>query len=361
MLFTPGSHVRWWLLWAAVPYGIVTWLRARLYQWGWLAQRKLPVPVISVGNLTVGGTGKTPVVIRLAEWLLAEGRHVAVLSRGYGRTSRNERLLVSDGAQLLVGPHEAGDEPFLIATRCPKAIVAVGGDRFALGRWILSRFPVDCILLDDGFQHLALQRDVNLLLVDATDLSGLDAILPAGRLREPIAAAARATLIVVTRADVAAQVASVVQRLRDVIGFMPDAVQAVFRAEGIVSVQSGEGRSLSYCGGKTAILCSGIGHSNSFRDMADGLRLHVLDEVRYPDHHLYTKANIDRLRARAEELKVDLILTTEKDAGKVALFLTETDDDWWAVRLGTEVAVGEERLRQLILSKSTPVRVEAYA
>jgi len=361
MLFTPGSHVRWWLLWAAIPYGIVTGLRARLYQWGWLAQRKLPVPVISVGNLTVGGTGKTPVVIRLAEWLLAEGRRVAILSRGYGRTSRSKRLIVSDGAQLLVGPHEAGDEPFLIATRCPTAIVAVGADRYELGQWVLSRFPIDCILLDDGFQHLALHRDVNLLLIDATDLSGLGAILPAGRLRESITAATRATMIVVTRAHVAEQVASVVQRLREVMDSMLEPVQVVFRPEIIVSVRSGESRSLSWCGGKKAILCSGIGHSTSFRAMAEGLRLRLLDEVQYPDHHQYTKADIDRLRSRAEELTADLILMTEKDSGKVALFLTETDHDWWAVRLSAEVAVGEERLRQMILSKSMPVRVEACA
>jgi len=361
MSFTPGSQVRWWLLWAAVPYGIVTGLRARFYQWGWLAQQKLPVPVISIGNLTVGGTGKTPMVIRLAEWLLTEGRRVAILSRGYGRTSGGERLLVSDGTQLLVGPRDAGDEPFLIAARCPKAVVAVGANRYELGRWVLSRFPVDCILLDDGFQHLALYRDVNLLLVDATDPSGLDAIVPAGRLREPIAAATRATLIIVTRADVAAQVASIVQRLREVIGPMPDPVQAVFRAEGMVSVRSGEGHSLVYCGGKTAVLFSGIGHSASFRAMAEGLGLRLLDEIHYPDHHLYTKSNIDRLRARAKELKADLIVMTEKDSGKVAPFLTEADGDWWAVRLGTELAVGEDRLRQLILSESMPLRVEACA
>jgi len=204
------------------------------------------------------------------------------------------------------------------------------------------------------------------LLMGLFLLPGVIIALPGGALgqrfgSEPIAAAARATLIVVTRADVAEQVESVVQRLREAVGPRPDPVQAVFRPEIIVSVRSGESRSLSWCVGKTALLCSGIGHSTSFRAMAEGLQLRVLDEVRYPDHHLYTKANIDRLRARAEELKVDLILTTEKDAGKVALFLTETDSEWWAVRLGTAVAVGEERLRQLILSKSTPVRVEACA
>src|SRR5262249_6696242 len=163
--------------------------------------RRLPVPVLSIGNLTLGGTGKTPVVIVLTEWLLAQGKRVAILSRGYRRTSTDLRLLVSDGERLLVGPNEAGDEPFLIAQRCPKAIVAVGADRYQLGEWVLHRFPVDCLVLDDGFQHLGLYRDVNLLLVDATDVEGLAAVVPAGRLREPLQAAARATAIIVTRAD----------------------------------------------------------------------------------------------------------------------------------------------------------------
>ena len=191
------------------------WLRgcARfLYDWGWFAQRRLPVPVLSVGNLTLGGTGKTPVVIVLADWLLAQGKRVAILSRGYRRTSADPYLLVSNGERLLVGPNEAGDEPFLMAQRCPKAIVAVGADRYELGDWVLNRFPIDCLVLDDGFQHLGLYRDVNLLLVDATDAEGLAALVPAGRLREPLQAAARATAIVVTRADVPAQVTQVMSQ-----------------------------------------------------------------------------------------------------------------------------------------------------
>jgi len=361
MLFTPGSQVRWWLLWAAIPYGIIARLRARCYHGGWLAERRLPVPVVSIGNLTVGGTGKTPIVIRLAEWLLAEGKRVAVLSRGYRRSSPEPKLLVSNGERLLVGPREAGDEPYLIASRCPKAVVAVGADRYELGRWVLSRFPVDCVLLDDGFQHLALHRDVNLLLIDATDADGLAAVVPAGRLREPVDAAARATLIIVTRADAAAQVAQVVQRLRAAVGHMPDPVQTRFRAEGLVSVTSGESRSLPWCRAKTALLCSGIGHAASFRATAEGLGLRVLDEIRYPDHHLYTMRDADQLRARAGQLKADVVVTTEKDAGKLAPLLSPGDANWWAVRLGTEIAVGEDRLRQVIMQQLTRPPMEVCA
>ena len=260
-MLNPGTKVRRWLVWAAIPYGLVVRLRVLLYDWGWFDQRRLSVPVLSVGNLTIGGTGKTPVVIVLVDWLLAQGKRVAILSRGYRRTSTVQYLLVSDGERLLVGPNEAGDEAFMMAQRCPKAMVAVGADRYELGDWLLNRFPIDCLVLDDGFQHLGLYRDVNLLLVDATDPEGLGAMVPAGRLREPLRAAARATAIVITRADVPAQVTEVCRKLKATLGFMPDPIQAVFRPESLVSVMTGTSEPLSWSKGKTALLCSGVGHA----------------------------------------------------------------------------------------------------
>ncbi|MEO5956215.1 MAG: tetraacyldisaccharide 4'-kinase, partial [Nitrospiraceae bacterium] len=321
-----------------------------LYYWGWFAQRRLPVPVVSVGNLTLGGTGKTPVVIQLVEWLLAQGTRVAILSRGYRRTSMEPYLLVSNGEQLLVGPNEAGDEPFLMAQRCPRAIVAVGADRYELGCWVLDRFPVDCLILDDGFQHLGLYRDVNLLLVDATDAEGLSALVPAGRLREPLQAAARATAIVVTRADVPSRVTEVCRRLRAAIGPIPDPIQAVFRPESLVSVVSGASQPLSWSKGKAALLCSAVGHAGSFRTLVESIGIKVLDEVVYVDHHAYTSQDVERLRARATALQAELVVTTEKDACKLAALLQPTDT-WWAVRLTTDVTVGEDRLRQVILGR----------
>jgi len=344
----PGTKVRRWLLWAAIPYGVVARLRALLYYWGWFAQRRLPVPVLSVGNLTLGGTGKTPVVIMLAEWLLAQGKRVAILSRGYRRTSTDPYLLVSNGERLLVGPNEAGDEPFLMAQRCPVAIVAVGADRYELGCWVLDRFQVDCLILDDGFQHLGLYRDVNLLLADATDAGGLAALVPAGRLREPLQAAARATAILVTRADVPVQVREVCQRLQVAVGPMLDPIQVVFRPESLVSVVSGASRPLSWSKGKTALLCSGVGHAGSFRVLVESLGIKVLDEAVYGDHHAYTSQEVEQLRAKASQLKADLIVTTEKDACKLAALLQPTDT-WWAVRLTTDVTVGEDRLKQLLI------------
>jgi tetraacyldisaccharide 4'-kinase len=342
-------------MWAAIPYGVVARLRVFLYDWGWFDQRRLPVPVLSVGNLTMGGTGKTPAVILFVDWLLAQGKRVAILSRGYRRTSTAQYLMVSDGERLLVDASEAGDEPFMMAQRCPKAIVAVGADRYELGDWVLSRLPIDCLVLDDGFQHLGLYRDVNLLLVDATDAEGLAAMTPAGRLREPLRAAARATAIVITRADVPAQVTEVCRKLKATLGFMPDPIQAVFRPESLVSVMTGTSEPLSWSKGKTALLCSGVGHAGSFRSLVERIGMKIVGEVVHPDHHAYTSQDVERLKARAVELRAELVVTTEKDACKLTALLQPTDS-WWAVRLTTSVIAGEDRLRRLVLGIGDKVR-----
>ena len=266
-------------------------------------------------------------------------------------------MLVSNGERLLVGPSEAGDEPFLMAQRCPKAIVSVGADRYALGDWVLKRFSIDCLVLDDGFQHLGLYRDVNLLLVDATDAEGLAALVPAGRLREALRAAARATAIMVTRADVPAQVTEVCRSLKATLGVMPEPIQAVFRPESLVSVVTGASQPLSWSKGKTALLCSGVGHAGSFRSLVERIGIRILDEMAYADHHAYTNQDVERLSARAVELQAELVVTTEKDSCKLAALLQPTDS-WWAVRLSTEVIVGEDRLRRLVIGMGNRLKAE---
>ncbi len=348
-MLTPGQRPTWWLAWAAVPYRILARLRAFGYEVGWLRRYKLFVPVVSIGNLTVGGTGKTPIVIELAEWLLRDGKQVAVLSRGYRRTNRASMLLVSDGARMLAGPEEAGDEPYLIARRCPKAVVAVGADRYRLGWWVLSQFPVDCLLLDDGFQHMGLQRDIDLLLIDATDPSGLDQVLPAGRLREPLEAAGRATALIVTRAEKQTDVAEVFGRLRSAVDPLPMTAQVAFHPQALQSVMTGAGRSLESCQGQSALLVSGVGHAASFRTTAARLGLKVLKEVVNADHHRYSGHEVGRLRQLAADLRADLVLTTEKDAGKLQPYLTQDDHQWWAVRLMVVWMAGEASLHRKIM------------
>jgi tetraacyldisaccharide 4'-kinase len=329
----------------------------RAYDRGWCAQARLPCRVISVGNLTVGGTGKTPLVILLTEWLLAQGQRVAILSRGYKRASTASRLLVSDGRSLLAGPGEAGDEPYLIARRCPKAIVAVGADRASLGRWVLAQEPVDCIILDDGFQHRALSRDCDVVLVDAMDATGLDALLPAGRLREPLDGVRRATAVVITRADSERDVSAVRSRLQRMLPSESLAVEVRFKSDELVSVMTGDRHPVDWVVGKKAWLVSGIGNSEAFRRLAMDLGIQVLGETAYIDHHGYGLEDVVRIRGQAARVGAEIVLTTEKDAGKLAPLLA-ADDQWWALRLRADVVRGEARLRGLIVGTGHEARGE---
>ena len=337
---------RWALRAVALAYGFVVWARTALYDQGWLRQRRLPCRVVSVGNLTVGGTGKTPVVITIVEWLLGRGRRVAVLSRGYRRVSRSPQVVVSDGRAVLADPAEAGDEPFLIARRCPRAVVAVGADRYRLGRWVLERFPIDCVVLDDGFQHRALHRDVDLLLVDASDPTGIRSLLPAGRLREPLSAAARATGLLLTRADDPG-VEEVLSRLREAVGRHLQPVHVRFRAEAAVHVRTGAMQEMRSLAGRTAVACSGIANPASLRTMLVRQGIRILDELVFPDHHDYRPADLEAVRARMARCGAELIVTTEKDAVKIAS-LVRPEEPFWAVRLGTDIMKGRERLERLI-------------
>lgn len=343
----PGQPVRKGLYWVAGLYGLLIRFRLWCYRQGWIATRRLPCRVVSVGNLTVGGTGKTPLVIFLVQRLLANGQRVAILSRGYKRTSTTPHLLVSDGARILAGPSESGDEPFLMAQRCPQAVVAVGADRVALGQWVLEQHPVDCIVLDDGFQHRALHRDVDLVLLDATDVAGLDALLPAGRLREPLRELDRASAVMITRADASADVNAIHSRLRTVSRLPKDIMEVVFRPESFVPMISGEAHPIGWGHRRKAWLVSGIGNSHSFRRSAESIGMEILGETAFEDHHGYSPSDIERIRTTVQASGSDIVLTTEKDGGKLSALLT-THDPWWMLRLGTEIVRGEARLYQLI-------------
>jgi tetraacyldisaccharide 4'-kinase len=346
-----------WLGW---PYGWAARFRALLYRRRWLPTYKLPRPVISVGNLTVGGTGKTPVVIFVAEWLSAKGKRVAVLSRGYRRRSSQRHLLVSDGERVLADADHAGDEPYLIAQRCPQAIVAVGPDRYRLGRWVLEQCPVDYFVLDDGFQHLHLHRDLDLLLLDAMDIAGIQALLPVGRLREPLSAASRASALLLTRADKEVQAGAVWETVRRACDRLPEPIKVLFKADELVHITTGERQSAARFATKRAALFSGIGNAAAFHDLVAGLGIMIVDALVLPDHARYDRSVLDDIRERATRAEADLVITTEKDAGKIASFLMP-GDSWWALRLYTDIPAGRERLERLIRSATDVCATEACA
>ena len=346
--------------WLAWPYEWAARLRAMLYRRRWLPAHRLPRPVISIGNLTVGGTGKTPVVILVAEWLLARGKRVAVLSRGYRRRSSHQPLLVSDGHRLIAGPDQAGDEPYLIAQRCPSAIVAVGPDRYRLGQWVLEQYPVDCFVLDDGFQHLHLHRDLDVLLLDATDLPGLQAMLPVGRLREPLSAASRASVLLLTRADSGAQAGLVWACVRQACDRLPEPIKVLFKADELVRITTGERRSAARFREMRALLFSGIGNAAAFHDLVKSLGIVVVDAVVLPDHARYDHSVLKGVRERAKRADADILVTTEKDAGKIKSLLS-SHDPCWALFLYTEIPAGREHLEQVILSATAGCTMEVCA
>jgi tetraacyldisaccharide 4'-kinase len=345
--------------WLAWPYGWVTRLRALLYRRGWLRTHRLPKPVISIGNLTVGGTGKTPVVILVADWLLAQHKRVAILSRGYRRRSAHRNLVVSDGRRLLVDPEEAGDEPYLIAQRCPSAIVAVGPDRYRLGQWVLDQYPVDCVLLDDGYQHLHLYRDFDMLLVDATDVAGIQATLPVGRLREPLSAARRASVLLLTRADSEVQADLVWNSVVRACGRLPEPVKVRFTAHELIHITTGERRPVTRFRDTRALLFSGIGNAKAFHDLVGRLGLTVVDAAVLPDHVRYHRSLLAGIRERAKRADADIFVTTEKDAVKLKTLMAP--DPCWVVRLVTDIPVGRERLEKVVLSAAAGCAMESCA
>lgn len=327
------------------PYRFTTCFRTWLYEQRWLARRRLPRPVVSVGNLTVGGTGKTPMAMWVAGKLLEHGKKPCILSRGYRRKSRREFLLVSDGTSVLAGHREAGDEPYLMATRCPGVVVAVGADRYALGRWVLDRIPIDCFVLDDGFQHLGLDRDVNLLLVDSSNPAGIQALLPVGELREPLGEARRASDIVLTRVEDESMIADVLDPIQAALGFAIDPITTRFAPKTLMGAS--QSMPLSDVRRKRALLFSGIGNPEQFRRMVTAFGVQVVDELVFRDHEAYDPSSVAEIYRRVERSHPDVVLTTEKDLIKV-------QSNWsvpvplFAVCLELEFLDGESRLESAL-------------
>lgn len=277
------------------------------YERGLLARRALPARVISVGNLAVGGSGKTPVVAWLAQELRDRGRKLAVLSRGV-RGGRGDRVnVVSDGERVLLGPAEVGDEPVWIARRVPGVPVLAGRNRVALGLRALSLFGTELLLLDDGFQHHRLVRDVDFVCVDGRLGLGNGHVLPRGPLREPAAGLSRADALLVTRAPPEDTPLPGAARLPAA----PARFRLEFGLQGVRDHATGELASPDALRGVRCGLVSAIARPDRLRRDVEQLGVEVTDERRYPDHHLYARADIARLDPALTWI------TTAKDAVKI--------------------------------------------
>ncbi|MDQ3667153.1 MAG: tetraacyldisaccharide 4'-kinase [Acidobacteriota bacterium] len=297
-------------------YGALTQTRLAAYNRGLLRTTKLAAPVISIGNLTTGGTGKTPLVEWVCRTLARKQRKVCILTRGYGRANASSRVVVSDGSTVLGNAAEAGDEPFLLAQNL-KGLAAVISDsnRIAAGKWAIDNLGAEVFVLDDGFQHLALARDLNILTIDAANPWGGGKLLPAGRLREPRSGLSRADCVVVTRADQSAELVSLVSEIQRLIGCRP-VVASKIKVKGISRMNS-EGLEELFCLPQPAAAFCAVGNPESFFEI---LRRAGIDPVlthTFPDHHQYTQSEIDSLIQESRKGGAKSVVTTAKDAVKL--------------------------------------------
>jgi len=299
-----ASAVRSGLTALSLPYRLCTGARRALYEWGFLISRELGARVVSVGNITTGGTGKTPLVVWIARWLQQRNIPTAVLSRGYGARP----------------PGGAGetDETLLFRRLLPKVPHLIGKNRLAMGRQAVERHGVECVVLDDGFQHLAIGRDLDIVLVDSLMPFGFERLLPRGLLREPPTCLRRADLLVFTRCDLCPRddLRALHRRVREICGPRP-IVESAHRPARFYRHLTEESRPLGWVKGRRIYAFSALGNPDAFPRTLETLGAEVLGHRRFRDHHWYREAELDRIAQAAAEAGADAIVTTEKDAVKI--------------------------------------------
>lgn len=318
---TPAEKVRTALLMpVAAGFGIGLYARSLAYDFHFLKQTDFNVPVISVGNITCGGTGKTPVTIDIARRLTDNGHKVGILSRGYKRLSQDPILVVSNGEDQIRSCAESGDEPFLIAKAVPQAIVIVGSKRIKTAEIAIKRFGCNVLLLDDGFQHWPIARSTDVVLVDYNDEPTRDRLMPAGRLREPLTALSRANWVVVTKVppfpdlEKLAQLQSTIARYAPTAELTscrmaPYAVQCIGSGDSILSPHS--------LNGMRVLAFSGIARPEIFARQLGELGANVVSSMSFGDHHWYTAQDVEQIGKEFARTGAQIVLTTEKDAVKL--------------------------------------------
>jgi tetraacyldisaccharide 4'-kinase len=338
-------------------YALGVNVKLSLYRMGILEQHKLPCHVISLGNITVGGTGKTPTAQRLARLIHDMGYRVVILNRGYRAAWQGDVGLVSDGQKIYMTAAEAGDEAYLLAKSLPGIPVVIGRERAVSGEYAVKKLNAEVIILDDAYQHWQLARDLDIVLIDALNRFGNNFLLPRGTLREPLTNLNRAHAFLLTKVDQTTDNAR--DSIRDTLIQYNDKaliVESIHRPRWFIEIESWYkgvrdcGIALDTVRGQTVVAISAIGNPSSFEQTIADIEVNVIDSLRFPDHHHYTMSEMQWAMERAIEKGADALVTTEKDAVKIPAEFIHSHRPLPVYVLGIEVRFldGYEEFMQLI-------------
>lgn len=305
-------------------------IRLRCYKTGILKTKSLGCMIVSIGNITVGGTGKTPAVEVFARALQKEGRKVAVVSRGYRSSSRftikrflkklffllpkeKQVKVVSDGKKIFLNSSLAGDEPYMLAKKLPGVVVVVDKDRIKAGEYAIQEYGVDTIILDDGYQYLPLNPRFDVLLVDTTNPFGNSRLLPSGVLREPLVNLNRADLFLLTKSKPDNDLTELKSTIRQ-YNYRAEFIECQHRSIELVNITDNSVRELSFLKGKRIALVSGIADPTGFEKAIESFGPQVAAVHRFQDHHRFSEKEIQRILKDGNKKNIAAVVTTEKDA-----------------------------------------------
>ncbi len=317
----------------SLTYRAITELRRLLYKKEILPSIRIDAIVISIGNITVGGSGKTPLVETIAEHLLSKGYRPAILSRGYGRKG-GEIVIVSDGKNICTQPKIAGDEPSLLAKNLQTIPVIVGQDRTKSGAIAVKKMGCNILILDDGFQHLRMKRDLDIVVVNGIDPWGNGQLLPAGPLREPLTSLREADIIIISRKQQIKKREKVIKHIRRYTD--SPVIFSDHKPLEFVRMDNKKILPLDHLKDRKVVAFAGIGSPESFRKSLEELNIKIERFVQFRDHHWYTKKDIQHILDIAEKYRVDGIVTTEKDSFRIPYF-NKTNFPLYYLRIKFEI------------------------
>lgn len=307
-------------------YSAIVHIRNYCFDIGYFKQNRLPCTVISIGNIVVGGTGKTPSVATIAKLLLSSGFKVSVLLRGYKRQSAEKIVIVSDGKNLLCSREESGDEAHMLARQLTDIPIIVGKHRHLTGETAINKFHSDVLILDDGFQHRQLERDLNILTIDATQPFGTCSLLPIGTLREPKSSIKRADIIILTRIDAAEN--NIVELKTELNQLAPKTpiLESIHKPISLYLLNHTEKNSmipLNDLSGKRLLAVCGIGNPNAFVRTIEKQNPEKVEILAFPDHHVYSESDIQQINHKMVVCEAEWIITTQKDEQKFTSLNTD--------------------------------------